>query len=79
RRPSPCLPCLCFVGSNERIVDLPRIEGRMARWPGGRLEILQHAEHEVLMERNALRTPLMARLTDFLDDPAGSSESALTA
>ena len=79
RRPSPGLPCLCLVGSDERIVDTARIADRMARWPGGHLEILQDAEHEVLMERPALRIPLMARLADFLDDPAAGSKGAVTA
>ncbi|KMK67792.1 alpha/beta fold hydrolase [Puniceibacterium sp. IMCC21224] len=60
RLPSPALPCLTYVGTQERIVDIPRIRARMANWPGGRLIEVESAEHEVLMEGPALR----ARVTD---------------
>lgn len=56
RRPSPDLPCLTWVGGNERIVDVARIHDRMARWPGGRLETVAGAKHEVLMEDAETRT-----------------------
>lgn len=59
RMPSPNLPCLTYVGTNERIVDVPQIHARMARWPRGRLVQVDGAEHEVLMEGVALRTRLM--------------------
>jgi lysophospholipase len=55
RRPSPSLPCLCFLGSNERIVDVPRIHARMKAWKGGKLHILEGGEHEVLMEIDSMR------------------------
>ncbi|MFP7571556.1 alpha/beta fold hydrolase [Marivita sp. S2033] len=48
--PSPAIPALCFVGSNERIVDTARIRERMMHWPGGKLLLVDGAEHEVLME-----------------------------
>lgn len=50
RQPSPALPCLTHVGTLEDIVDIPRITDRMARWPGSRLEWVEGARHEVLME-----------------------------
>ena len=49
-RRSPDLPCLCFYGANERIVDTTRIEARMAAWPKGEIMRIENAEHEVLME-----------------------------
>ena len=55
-RPSPNLPCLTYVGSNERIVDVARIMQRMDTWPGGQLKTIKQAEHEVLMESPAIRT-----------------------
>lgn len=61
--PAPDLPCLTLLGGNERIVDTARIHARMAAWPGGRLDLVPGAEHEVLMEGPALR----ARLFDQLD------------
>ncbi|MCR9108650.1 alpha/beta hydrolase [Marivita sp. XM-24bin2] len=48
--PSPAIPALCFVGSNERIVDTGRIRDRMKYWKGGKLLLVDGAEHEVLME-----------------------------
>lgn len=48
--PSPALPALCFVGSNERIVDTSKIRERMTHWKGGKLLLVDGAEHEVLME-----------------------------
>ncbi|TMM55068.1 alpha/beta fold hydrolase [Sulfitobacter sabulilitoris] len=57
-RPSPNLPCLAFLGSNERIVHIPRIHQRMATWKQGRLEIVSGGEHEVLMEGPEITTPI---------------------
>ncbi len=54
-RVPPALPCLCVIGSNERVVDTGRIRAIMARWPGGRLEVIPGAEHEVMMEVPATR------------------------
>lgn len=55
RLPSPPVPTLCALGSHERIVDPKPILNRMGSWPTGRLQIVQDAEHEVLMERATLR------------------------
>ena len=63
KMPSPNMPCLTFLGGNERIVDPARIKSRMAKWPNGTLKILNGAEHEVMME-----TPEMA--TAAFDDMA---------
>ncbi len=67
RRPSPRLPCVTFVGSNERIVDVPRIRDRMARWPGGRLEVIEGGEHEVLMDRPEVRAQITAAIAEHFD------------
>ncbi|MBR9766012.1 MAG: alpha/beta hydrolase [Rhodobacteraceae bacterium] len=50
RMPSPALPCLTFLGTEESIVSPQRIRDRMAAWPGGRLELIEGARHEVMME-----------------------------
>ena len=55
-RPSPDVPCITFLGDNERIVDVQRIHDRMARWPNGTLHVMENAEHEVIMEDEATRT-----------------------
>lgn len=54
-RPSPALPCHCAVGPAERVVDIPAIESRMDRWPGATFDRIEGAEHEILMERPAIR------------------------
>lgn len=54
-RSAPSLPCVSWLGSNERIVDTSRIHQRMQNWKGGRLEMVEGGEHEVLMEKEALR------------------------
>lgn len=54
-RAAPSLPCVSWLGSNERIVDVPQIHARMDNWKGGRLEIVEGGEHEVLMETDTLR------------------------
>ena len=48
--PSPAIPALCFQGSKERIVDTASIRDRMTNWRGGKLLLVDGAEHEVLME-----------------------------
>lgn len=64
RQASPDLPCLTFLGSNERIVEVPEIHRRMTEWKKGRLEIVPNGEHEVLMEGTEVSTPIF-------DDVAG--------
>lgn len=58
RMPSPSQPCLTYLGSNERIVSPQRIRDRMANWPNGDLVIVPKGEHEVLMEGEAIRSPI---------------------
>ncbi len=72
RRPSPTVPALTFLGTNERIVDLAPIHDRMARWPGGRLELVEGAEHEVLMEAPETRARVMAQLGAWFGSEAAA-------
>ncbi|MFP4328055.1 MAG: alpha/beta fold hydrolase [Paracoccaceae bacterium] len=76
RLPAPPLPCTAFVGTRERIVDLQRIEQRMKGWPGGRLEWLEGAEHEVLMERPPIRGRVLDRLAEHFLARAPAREPA---
>lgn len=69
KHPAPPVPCVTWLGTNERIVDAPRIHARMASWPNGRLEMVPGGEHEVLMEGAAIRTNIM-------DDMAKHFEAA---
>lgn len=65
--PSPDYPCLAIMGSNERITDQPAIRDRMARWPGGHLEVVQGGEHEILMEAPQLRDPILNQIDAFFE------------
>jgi len=58
-RAAPSLPAITYLGSQERIVHVPPIYERMENWKGGRLEIVQGSEHEVLMEGEAIRSSIM--------------------
>lgn len=61
-RSAPSLPAVAWLGSNERIVETGRIHERMEGWKGGRLEMVEGGEHEVLMETESLRTPIFDEL-----------------
>lgn len=65
--PSPMLPCITFLGTQEQIVDCPAIHDRMARWPGGELEMVQDTQHEVMMENPAIRTHVFDRICTLFD------------
>ena len=65
RLPSPDVPCLTVLGTDEDVVDPRRVHDRMARWPGGVLEISEGARHEVLMEGVQTRGHVTACLTHF--------------
>lgn len=63
RRPSPAVPTLTFLGTQESIVCAQAITARMAHWPGGRLIEVPGARHEVMMEQPETRQ-------QFFDDTA---------
>ncbi|PVA11941.1 alpha/beta hydrolase [Pelagivirga sediminicola] len=65
RAPSPELPCLTIVGSDEDIVSIAQIEDRIARWPGARLKVLEGARHEVLMDTPQTRQDVTDMLAAF--------------
>ena len=59
RAPAPPVPTLVWLGTRERIVDPARIAARAESWPAARLARVEGAEHELLMERPALRAQVM--------------------
>lgn len=67
RLPSPRQPALTYLGTNERIVHIGQMEERMAKWPGGRLEIIENGEHEVLMEGPDIRNRVFDDMVAFFD------------
>ncbi|WP_226778969.1 alpha/beta fold hydrolase [Oceaniglobus trochenteri] len=50
RMPSPSIPALTVLGTDERIVDPGRIKARMADWPGASTLMIEDGRHEVMME-----------------------------
>jgi len=53
--PMPAMPTLTYLGTNERIVDSLAVIKLMGKWTNGRLEMVDGAEHEVLMETPDIR------------------------
>lgn len=71
RMPSPALPCLTVLGRSERIVNIPAITTRMARWPGAEFHLVEDAEHELMMERPAIRADFYDRAAALFDAHRG--------
>ena len=72
QRAAPNLPCITFVGANERIVDVPRIHAVMENWKGGQLRVIEGGEHEVLMEQDAMRAPIFEEISElFINTTTG--------
>ena len=70
RQPAPDLPCLTLLGSRESIVCTDTIRSRMQGWPKGRLEIVEGAQHEVMMEGPETRARLFDQIAALFSDPA---------
>lgn len=62
RRAAPSTPCLTFLGTNEAIVDPDAIHVRLASWTGAELEMIEGAKHEPMMEGEAARNRMFARM-----------------
>ncbi len=58
QQPAPDMPCLTFLGTNERIVDTDAVHKRMASWTNGTLDMVENGEHEVMLEPPASRNRL---------------------
>ena len=70
--PSPAVPCLTLLGTDEYIVDADAIRDRMGGWPDGRLVVVEGARHEVLMEGPAVRERLFDAIADHLGGRGGA-------
>lgn len=75
-QPSPALPCICFLGEDEKIIDMPSVHDRMRRWPGGALDLIPSGEHEVLMEKSAIRGHIFDRLEDLFSGRFAADNAA---
>ena len=63
RLPAPALPAVTFLGTHERIVQTGPVHATMAKWRGGVLEMVEGAEHEILMEQPATRAHVVEMTT----------------
>ena len=66
-RPTPDVPTLTFLGTCERIVDVAAIKDRMARWSNGTLQMVEGAEHEVLMESPLIRETAISQIVEHFN------------
>ena len=73
RRAPPDLPVSTWLGTNERVVSSRAIRRLMSRWPRGRLEIADNAEHEIMMERDEIRQGFLAGSTALFAGLPGSA------
>lgn len=63
--PSPNIPTLTFLGSNERIVQTAPIISRMTNWPNGHLQMVEGGEHEILMENPKIMDRTIDQITEL--------------
>lgn len=65
--PSPEVPVLTAMGTQERVVEPRLVHERMGRWPGGQFDIVEGAEHEVMMERQEIRARFYDTAAELFD------------
>lgn len=65
--PSPAVPAICALGTQEKVVDTAAVLARMGRWPGARLDLYAGAEHEVFMELPVHRNRFFDSSTALFD------------
>lgn len=66
-RPLPEVPAIAHIGSEEKIVDAEAVTLVMADWPRGSLTKVNGAEHEIMMERKAVRDDFFDRAASLFD------------
>lgn len=69
--PSPALPCITFLGTDEQIVNVQAIHDRMDRWPGGKLDLIKGGQHEVMMETPEIRTHVFTSMCRLFEQHGG--------
>lgn len=61
----PQIPCLTFVGTDEKIVSIEAIERYHIDWPSGALRNVEGARHEMMMETPSIRQHFMESTLGF--------------
>ncbi|WP_395697573.1 alpha/beta fold hydrolase [Methylocella sp.] len=62
-------PALIVAAGEDRVVDTPAIEAFARRLKAGGFVTLPHARHEILMERDAVRSQFWAAFDAFIPGP----------
>ncbi|MCA2013848.1 alpha/beta hydrolase [Cereibacter sphaeroides] len=65
--PSPAVPALFGLGSDEAIVNPSAIRDRVGRWPGVEFAEYPGGRHELLMERKEIRADFLSRVVVLFD------------
>ena len=65
--PSPDVPCITYLGTDEKIVHPGRIRDRMSRWSKGRLTVLNGAKHEPMMDNTGIGLAMFDEMCAFFD------------
>jgi lysophospholipase len=68
RMNAPDIPCVTIFGRQERVVNVNSIHRQMKKWHGAGLDIVDDAEHEVMMEGPAIRARFFDRAAAFFDN-----------
>ncbi|MGB5558976.1 MAG: alpha/beta hydrolase [Paracoccaceae bacterium] len=55
RLPAPTTPALTQLGTDETVVDTRPVHSVMKGWRNGRLEMIEGARHEIMMEKPGIR------------------------
>lgn len=61
------IPILILQSEKEKIVDNKTLEKLTALFPNAQCEVVHQAKHEILFERDELRTNVMQRITQFFE------------
>ena len=73
RMPAPRIAAITFLGRHERVIDVAAIHRLMARWHKARLEVIEGAEHEPMMDSPAIRAQFFDRATACFQKAHGVS------
>jgi lysophospholipase len=62
--PSPDIPCISFCPDEDELVSIPAVRDRMARWPGGKFELIPNARHNLLLEKPEIREEILKKICE---------------
>ncbi|WP_417818529.1 alpha/beta hydrolase [Tritonibacter scottomollicae] len=62
RMSSPDIPCICFCGDQDHIVDISAIESRLVEWKKGEFQMIEGVKHELLFETPETRNVILSSM-----------------